>query len=115
MAASLHGAQTSDDTRREIASVAGAVIFGAAAVLEFIRLQGSGAPWPGFTTETDWIFSLLAIVLWITSAFVLGWRRRRHVVVAIAGVFSLFAFGLIGLIAGSKFGIVYVMFAVMLP
>lgn len=115
MAARRHGAQTSDDKTREFAGFAGAVIFSAAAVSEFIRLQRNGAPWPGFTTETDWILSLLAIVLWIASAFVLGGRSRRHIIVAIAGAFSLFAFGLLGAIAGAKFGIFYVVLAVTLP
>jgi hypothetical protein len=115
MTASLPKARTSDEKTREIAGVAGTALFAAAAILEFVRLQSNGAPWPGFTTETDWIFSLLAIVLWIGSAFVLAGRRRDHIILAIAGTFALFSFGIIGTIAGSKMGIVYVVFAMAMP
>ncbi len=105
----------SDEKTREVAGVAGAVLFGTAALLEFVRLQSDGRPWPGFTAENDWLFSLLAIVLWIASAFILARRRRPHLVVAVAGAFSLLAFGIVGAISRSRFGIVYVLFALAMP
>ena len=49
------------------------------------------------------------------SAFVVGGSSRRHLILAIAGTFVLFAYGLLGTIAGSRFGMVYVAIAALMP
>lgn len=108
--------RTEGDRRtREIAGALGAAAFSAASILEFARLQADVAPWPGFKSDSDWLISLFAIVLWIASAFVVGGRRRAHVIVPVLGAFSLFAFGILGTVARSRFGIVYVVFALAMP
>lgn len=101
--------EASDQKIRRNAGIAGAAIFGAASVMEFVRLLTS--PWPGYISAFDWLISLIAIVLWLASVYVLALRRREHIVLAILGAFALLNQGLLNTIVGLPFGVVYVLFA----
>lgn len=104
--------EVSDAETRRAAGLAGAVLFGGAALMELVRMSTLKIPWPGFTSRVDWIISALAIVLWSLSAFVLGFRNHQHRTVAILGVFALFVYGILGTVGRSHFGIVYIALAV---
>jgi hypothetical protein len=105
----------SEAATRQIAGLVGAVLFGAASIMELIRMATLKIPWPGFVSKLDWALGAIAIVFWIGSAWVLARRSRKHRVLAMAGAFALFSYGLLGTIAGSHFGIVYVAFGLIMP
>jgi hypothetical protein len=109
------GREMSDEATREVAGVVGAVLFSAASVMELVRMLTLKIPWPGFTARVDWVISTIAIVLWIGSAYVLARRSRKHRLLAILGAFALFTYGLLGTVGRSRFGIVYVAFALFMP
>jgi hypothetical protein len=110
-----HVGGLSDETTREVAGLAGAVIFGAASLMELVRMLTLKIPWPGFTARIDWVISGLAILLWLGGAYTLARRSPKHKVLAFAGAFALLAYGLLGTMARSPFGIVYVAFAFLMP
>lgn len=107
--------RVSDEATREAAGVVGAVLFGAASLMELVRMATLRPPWPGFNTRIDWGLGAIAIVLWVASACVLATRSHKHRGVAFAGAFALFAYGLLGLVGRSRFGLVYVAIAVVMP
>jgi hypothetical protein len=105
----------SDEATREIAGLVGAVLFGTASVMELVRMAILKTPWPGFTSRIDWVFGAVSVVLWACSAYVLARRSHRHRIVPILGAFALFAYGIFGTVGRSHFGIVYIVFAMMMP
>lgn len=105
------GHEVSDATTRRVAGLAGTVLFGAASVIELVRMSTLKFPWPGFTNRIDWVVSGIAIVLWSLSAIVLAIRSHRHGILAVLGVFALFAYGILGTAGGSRFGILYIVLA----
>lgn len=107
--------EVSDEATREVAGIIGAVLFGSASLMELVRMLTLKVPWPGFTSRVDWVLGLIAIVLWLSSAYVLARRSRKHRLVAVAGAFALLAYGILGTVGRSRFGIVYVGFALMMP
>lgn len=107
--------RVSDEATREAAGVVGAVLFGAASVMELVRMATLRTPWPGFNTRLDWALGAIAIVLWVTSACVLATRSHKHRAVTFAGAFALLAYGLLGLMGRSFFGLVYLALAVVMP
>jgi hypothetical protein len=107
--------KTSDEATREIAGLAGAVLFGAASLMELIRMFTLRVPWPGFNAKIDWVFGAIAVALWIGSAYVLATRTRKHRIIPLLGAFVLFAYGVLGTVARSHFGIVYIAFAITMP
>jgi hypothetical protein len=108
-----HAEERSPDQKiRRNAGIAGAVIFIAASIMELVRMTTTRFPWPGFNAALDWLITLISIVLWLGSAYALAARRREYVVFAIFGAFALLNQGLLGTIAGSPFGIIYVLLAV---
>lgn len=104
----------SETATREVAGIVGAVIFGAASVLELVRMAVEKEPWPGFTRQLGWVMTLIAIVIWVPAAFALAKRSQKHRLLAITGAFALFCYGLLGTTARSAFGIVYVVFGVLM-
>ncbi|MDF2697403.1 MAG: hypothetical protein K0S65_5786 [Labilithrix sp.] len=105
----------SDEATREIAGLVGAVLFGTASLMELVRMAMLKIPWPGFTSRIDWVIGAAAVVLWVGSAYVLARRSHKHRIVPILGAFALLAYGVLGTVARSRFGIVYIVFAMMMP
>ena len=106
--------ELSDRTTREVAGIVGAVIFGAASVMELVRILTQDRPWPGFSDALSWLMALIAIAIWAPSAVVLAKRSRQHRVLAITGAFALFCYGILGTTARSSFGVVYVVFGLVM-
>jgi len=104
----------SDTATRQIAGIVGAVIFGAASLLELVRTAIEKEPWPGFTRQLGLLMALIAVAIWVPSAFALARRSENTRVLAITGAFAMFCYGLLGTTAGSTFGIVYVIFGVLM-
>lgn len=105
----------SDEATREIAGLVGALLFGAAALMELVRMLTLETPWPGFTASADWVFGGLAIALWVGSAWVLARRSRKHRLLAFVGAFALFVYGALGALARSRFDVVYIVFGLVMP
>lgn len=106
--------EPSDQKTRRLAGLAGATLFGAAAVMELVRMLTATYPWPGFNVRLNWIWSVVAVALWLGSAYVLAVRRRDSIVLAVLGAFALVNHGLLGTIGGSYFGVVYIAMGVVM-
>lgn len=105
----------SDEATRAVAGIVGAVVFGAVALTELVRFAVEPIPWPGFTAKIAWFITLIGIAIWIPSAVVLALRSRTHRLIAIAGAFFLFSYGVLGTMARSSFAIVYVVLGLLMP
>lgn len=110
-----HHAVLSDNATREVAGLIGALLFGGASAIELIRLFTLKSPRVGYASATDWVLGGVAIALWVASSFVLARRSRKHRLLPVLGTFALFAQGILETVARSHFGIVLVLFAIVMP
>ena len=104
-----HG--VSDESTRQIAGLTGAGLFGAASIMELVRMVVLKVPWPGFNSKVTWVLGGISVVLWLASAYVLARRTHRYRGLAIGGAFALFVYGILGTVGRSSFGMVYIAFA----
>ena len=71
--------------------------------------------WPGLDENVDIVMTVLAIALWVPSAVVLAKRTRTFRLVAFIGAFALLSHGLLGAIARSLSGVIFVVLGLMIP
>ena len=105
----------SDEATRRVAGWVGAGIFGAATVMELVRMFVLKISWPGLDENVDVVMTVLAIVLWVPSAVVLAKRSRKLRLIAFIGAFALLSHGLLGAIARSLSGVIFVALGLMIP
>ncbi len=106
--------EVSDRATREVARVIGALIFGAASIAELLRSFVLRTRWEGLAPRFDAVWTLMAVAFWIASALVLATRTHKLRVVPILGAFVLLCHGLLGTIAGSSSGIVYIVLGLLM-
>jgi hypothetical protein len=94
---------------QRLARIAGAGTFGAALVLEIVRLLADRRA--TFVPGPSRVVGIGLIVLWAVSAFVVATRRRAAIIVAVIGALALVAHGLVGTAARSVYGIAFVLLA----
>ena len=105
----------SDEATRRLAGWVGAIIFGAATVMELVRMFVLRISWPGLDENVDVVMTVLAIAFWVPSAVVLAKRTRKLRLIAFIGAFVLLSHGLLGTIARSTSGVIYVVLGLMIP
>ncbi len=105
----------SDAATREIAGVVGAVLFGAATVMELVRMLILRRPFPGLDPNVDVVMTIIAIAFWVGSAIVLATGSRKHRLIPIIGAFVMLSHGLLGTVARSSAGVVFVLLGLMIP
>jgi hypothetical protein len=92
-----------------LARIAGAVTFGAALVVEIVRLVADRRA--TFVPGPSRVVGIGLILLWVASAFVVATRRRGAIIVAVVGSLALVAHGFVGAAARSVYGVVFVLLA----
>jgi len=105
----------SDEATRRVAGRVGAGIFLAATVMELVRMLFLRRSWPGLDPNVDVLLTIVAVLFWCASAVVLATRSRKHRLVAIIGAFVMLSHGLLGTVARSTSGVVFVLLGLMIP